>query len=157
LYASSSTGGGQHSIYQRVPALQDEGRAFKVWSAAVNDILTPGRDIAWVFGGKVPSHEKILKEQMNKLKWDFKTIHLQYDPRAMKDAGYFKRMRGVGNAGATELLFIAWKVMRALSSCSLRCGTLAAQGIHDSVFGWAVLRDEYEGTGWVPGPRRHPA
>jgi len=67
-----------------------------------------------VFGGKVPSHEKVLKEQMNNLKWEYKTIHLQYDPKTMKEAGYFKRMRGVGNAGATELLFIAWKVMRAL-------------------------------------------
>ena len=63
----------------------------------------------------MPSHEKILKEQLNNLKWDFKTIHLQYDPKAMTEAGYFfKRVRGIGNAGATEMLFIAWKVMRAL-------------------------------------------
>jgi len=76
---------------------------------AVNAIMVKNRDLAWVFGGKVLSHERVFRDIFKTVKWECNVFYLLYDSKAMRDAGYYKRMRGVGNAGATELLFLCWK------------------------------------------------
>ena len=46
---------------------------------------------------------------LTKLRWNYKAIHLLYDTKMMQEAGYFTKMYGIANAGASEVLFLAWK------------------------------------------------
>lgn len=76
---------------------------------AIDKILKPGIDVVWIFSGKVLSHEKIIRDVMKGLGWSCKAFHVIYDSSGMKNAGYYKRARGLANAGAAEMLFLAWK------------------------------------------------
>ena len=105
----SQAGSGAQSTFQRVPALSFDGSPFKQWSESVDTILTRGRDLVWIFSGKLHTHDKLIREQMHKLKWEFKPIALMYDTKSMKDAGHIRRQRGMANASATENIYLAWK------------------------------------------------
>ena len=109
LYASTTGEGSKHSLFQRLPAMTPESGVFKNWAESIDPILSPGNDFAWIFSGKVTSHEKIIRDQLAKLRWEYKTFTLLYDVKQMKDAGHIRRQRGIGNAGASELVFLAWK------------------------------------------------
>ena len=71
--------------------------------------LTPGRDVVWVMGGKVRSNEDTINKVTRALKWSKKEFMLNYDAKMMQEMGYFTRMRGLGNAGTAEKLFLFFK------------------------------------------------
>ncbi|CAE7734968.1 unnamed protein product [Symbiodinium sp. CCMP2592] len=120
-----------HSKWQRLPVLEEAD--FKEFTKSVHDMklgshdcslslpqrpsvsvllaprMTPGRDVIFIFSGKVKSNEDAILKQARALKWSGKEFYLHYDPRQMAENGYFARMRGLANAGTAEKLFLFWK------------------------------------------------
>ena len=71
--------------------------------------MVPGRDVVFIFSGKIKSNEDMILKQARSLKWSGKEFFLHYDPRAMQEMGYFSRMRGLANSGTAEKLYLFWK------------------------------------------------
>ncbi|CAK9052938.1 unnamed protein product, partial [Durusdinium trenchii] len=103
------------SKWQRVPLIDEE--EFQQFCKAIDGLLlnliglglTPGRDVVWVMGGKVRSNEDTINKVTRALKWSKKEFMLNYDAKMMQEMGYFTRMRGLGNAGTAEKLFLFFK------------------------------------------------
>lgn len=71
--------------------------------------MEPARDVCFIMSGKTKTSEDLIFKVTGKLKWNSKTFYLHYCPKAMHELGYWKVMRGLGNAGTAEKLFLFWK------------------------------------------------
>ena len=63
----------------------------------------------FVLNGGCHDNEAEVIKIFSALGWVFKRFFLSYCLRSMKDAGHFTHMRGIGNAGCSETMFVCWK------------------------------------------------
>ena len=96
-----------HSWYANMPLVDSED--LKAWCLAVDSVMKHGMDFAVILSGKVYSNEEVIIRLLCQVRWEYKRIVLLYDIEGMRAAGYFRRVRGVANAAATELAFLCWK------------------------------------------------
>ena len=105
---------------QREPALDETD--LQLCADAMHNIMKPGKDFCWIFGGRLDQSEIQITAVITKKGWKHKKFTTVEDYTG-RQKYYWRRQRGLANSRTVEKLFLCWlPPAQAHAARALVCG-----------------------------------